>query len=170
MKTSRPARLVPAMLCAAVILALLLPHPATTAPEQAKPMGPVEKIRTSMNPRPEGWQAPDHAAAMERAKTPREFVAKVKREDPKLRQIRFKNLGFGVADIKYSLMILDSPQVNTFENLYGPARFMHSKHAASLNGDCALCHHASPEGADAGVDRLSETVACRSCHQEAFNP
>jgi hypothetical protein len=26
----------------------------------------------------------------------------------------------GVGDIKYSYMILDSPLVNTFENLYGP--------------------------------------------------
>lgn len=172
MKTSRRARLTLAMLCAAVIIiaAVILPGSAVTAPEQAKPMGPVEKIRTPRNPKPEGWQAPDHAAALERAKAPREFVAKVKSEDPKLRQIRFKNLGLGVGDIKYSHMILDSPLVNTFENLYGPARFMHSKHAASLGGDCALCHHASPEGSDAGIDRLSETVACRTCHQESFNP
>ena len=172
MKTSRRTRLAPGMLGAAIILALavFLPGPATTAPETAKPLGPVEKIRTPANPRPEGWEAPDHAAALERAKAPREFVAKVRLEDPKLRQLRFKNLELGVGDIKYSYMILDSPLVNTFENLYGPARFMHSKHAASLNGDCALCHHASPEGADAGADRLSETVACRSCHQESFNP
>jgi octaheme c-type cytochrome (tetrathionate reductase family) len=170
MKTTARIRLVPAVLGAAVILALsvFLPGPATTAPE-TKPLGPVEKIRTPANPKPEGWQAPDHSAALDRARTPRDFVAKVRLEDPKLRQIRFKDLGLGVGDIKFSYMILDSPLVNTFENLYGPARFMHSKHAASLNGDCALCHHASPEGADAGTDRLSETVACRSCHQEAFN-
>ena len=38
---------------------------------------------------------------------------------------------------------------------------MHSKHAASLNGDCAACHHLRPRDAAAG-----ETVACRACHQD----
>lgn len=109
-------------------------------------------------------------AALARAKEPRQFVDKTRQEDPKLRQIRFKELDLGFKDIKHSYFILDSPLVNTFENLYGPVRFMHSKHAAQLEGNCALCHHMSPEGADAAANRLSETIACRACHQEAFLP
>jgi hypothetical protein len=97
-------------------------------------------------------------------------VKDVRVEDPKLRQIRFKELELGVKDIPAAFLLLDSPMVNTYENLYGPVKFMHSKHAASLDGNCALCHHASPAGADAAKDRLSETVACRACHQESFDP
>ena len=135
---------------------------------------PVEKVRDPRNPAPAGWQAKDCVEAQKRAKEPREFVAEVSQEDSKLRQLRFKELGLGVQDIKYSCMLLDSPLVNTFEDLYGRVRFMHTKHAASLDGNCALCHHVSPKGANAGGpnegDRLSETVACRTCHQEAFDP
>lgn len=144
---------------------------AAQAPAEDKP---VEKVRDARHPMPAEWGAPDHAEALERAKEPRTFVAEVSTEDPKRRQLRFKELGLGVQDIKYPYMLLDSPLVNTFEDLYGPVRFMHSKHAARLDGNCALCHHVSPKGADAGGQgkdaRLSETVACRACHQEAFDP
>jgi len=145
-------------------------NPADAATEATAAVKVVEKDRRDRHPRPEDWIAPDHAEAQRRATQPREFIAEVRTEDPKLRQLRFKNLGLGVEDIKYPYAVLESPMVNTYEDMYGPVRFMHSKHAASVQGDCALCHHVSPEGADAGTDRLSETVACRSCHQESFNP
>lgn len=40
---------------------------------------------------------------------------------------------------------------------------MHSKHAATLQDDCAACHHYRP--ADKSK---SETMPCRSCHKEPF--
>ncbi|SKA91803.1 octaheme c-type cytochrome, tetrathionate reductase family [Paucidesulfovibrio gracilis DSM 16080] len=140
------------------------------APDPTPDAAPTEKQRAPRHPAPEGWQAPDQAKAMQRAAEPREFVANVRTEDPKLRQLRFKDLELGVKDIKFPYILLHSPLVNTFEDMYGPVRFMHSKHAASLDGNCALCHHVSPEGADASQDRLSETVACRACHRESFDP
>lgn len=169
MKTSRRTWFLLALTGMALFwTASLLLHESelTTTPN---PPATIEKVRTPQNPKPTEWVAPDHAAALKHAKTPRDYIAKVRLEDPEIRQLRFKTLSLGVSDITHSFMILDSPHVNTFENLYGPARFMHAKHAASLNGNCALCHHVSPENADARQDRLSETVACRACHQEAFN-
>lgn len=165
-------------LALASALALIALAPWTATPGRADEAAPtektVEKSRADRNPRPDDWTPVDHAEAQERAQKPREFVAEVSLEDDKLRQQRFVQLGLGVKDIKYTYMVLDSPLVNTFEDLYGPVRFMHSKHATTLKGNCALCHHASPKGANAAGpnegDRLSETVACRSCHQEPFNP
>ncbi len=130
----------------------------------------VEKNKTPRSPKPQDWVPEDYVQAAQQAKEPRELVQEVRLEDAKLRQIRFKELELGVKDIRFPFFLLDSPLVNTYDNLYGPVKFMHSKHAASLDGNCALCHHASPEGTDAARDRLSETVACRACHQESFNP
>ncbi|THB63919.1 MAG: tetrathionate reductase family octaheme c-type cytochrome [Desulfovibrio sp.] len=129
---------------------------------------PVELSRDPLHPAPEDWVAPDQAEALQRAREPRDFVAEVRHEDPRLRQVRFHQLGINISDITHAYMVLDSPMVNTYQDLYGPVRFMHTKHATRLEGNCALCHHVSPEGADASVDRLSETVACRACHQESF--
>ncbi|MGE4504484.1 MAG: tetrathionate reductase family octaheme c-type cytochrome [Desulfovibrionaceae bacterium] len=164
-------RLGSGLLAALALLALafggaLLAAPAP-APEAQKP---VEKSRADRTPMPEGWKAPDLAEALDQARLPIAPVKGVRLEDPQLRQLRFKELGLGIEDIHYSLKVLESPLVNTYEDLYGPVRFMHAKHAASLDGNCALCHHVSPEGADAATDRLSETVACRACHRESFDP
>ena len=144
------------------------------APADKPAQAPVEKSRADRYPIPDDWRPEDHILAQTRARQPRQFVAEVSKEDSSLRQVRFKSLGLGVKDIKYNHMLLDSPLVNTFGDLYGPVRFMHTKHASRLQGNCALCHHASPKGANAAGpnegDRLSETLACRSCHQEAFDP
>lgn len=132
--------------------------------------GPVVKKRDAQNPMPAGWQPPDQVEAEKRASQPRPFVVDVIKEDPKLRQLRFKELGLGVKDIKHRYALLGNSFPGNYTDQYRPVRFMHSKHAASVDSNCALCHHASPKGADAVKDRLSETVACRACHQEAFDP
>ena len=164
------AALIAAVSLICMMLAPPLFGPAGAAVEEKSTGEAPAKSRENKYPAPENWSPEDHAAAMKRAEEPKEFTAEVQTEDPKLRQLRFKELGLNVKDIKYPYAVLDSPLVNTYEDLYGPVRFMHSKHAAGLNGDCALCHHVSPEGTDAAKARLSETVACRSCHQESFNP
>jgi len=126
---------------------------------------PVEKIRANKHPKPEWWVAPDQAAAVELSHQTPVFVEDVQMEDLLLRQQRLRRIGLGIKDIEHSYLWLESPFVNTFENTYGPARFMHSRHAAALGGDCAACHHYRPADTNA-----SETVACKACHQEAFKP
>lgn len=151
----------------ALVLSLLtflaLGLPAMGAVEASKE--PVEKVRTNRYPTPEGWEAPDQAKALQRARQEIPLVKDVKLEDPALRQQRLRTLGVGIKDITNSYFWLESPFVNTFGDKYDPVRFMHTKHAAALEGNCVLCHHHRPEDPD-----MPETVACRSCHQEAFNP
>ncbi len=147
-----------------------LPESLQAANQDAPAPKAPEKKREPRAPKPADWMPEDYVKAATRAKEPRALVKDVRVEDPKLRQIRFKELELSVKDIPSPFLLLESPMVNTYENLYGPVKFMHSKHAASLDGNCALCHHASPQGADAAKERLSETVACRACHQESFDP
>jgi len=146
----------------AAALVAIHPWPATAAKADA---GPVEKVRTNKNPKPDGWVAPDQTAAVELSRRAPAFVEDVMIEDPVLRQQRLRRIGLGTKDIEHSYLWLESPFVNTYEDTYGPVRFMHSRHAAALGGDCAACHHYRPADATA-----SETVACKACHQDAFNP
>jgi hypothetical protein len=78
------------------------------------------------------------------------------------RQMRLRETGLGIKDITHSYFLLDSPIIKKTEDLYGPVRFKHSKHAAQLK-DCALCHHHRPLDAKA-----KETTRCSACHQESF--
>lgn len=103
--------------------------------------------------------------AKERAAIRYPFVKEVKEEDPTLRKMRLKRLGLGTEDIKHEYSYLSSSLVNTYKDMFAPVRFMHSKHAASLNGNCAACHHYRPKDLD-----KPEIVACRSCHKDPFNP
>ncbi len=126
---------------------------------------PVEKVLANKCPKPDGWIAPDQVAAVKHSRQSLPFVEDVLMEDFPLRQQRLRQLGLGTKDIEHSYLWLESPFVNTFEDTYGPVRFMHSQHAAALGGDCVACHHYRP--ADL---RAPETVACKACHQEAFDP
>ena len=145
-----------------VILSIAAPVWAATTP--AGDVNPVEKVRKDRTSKPDGWVAKDQAASIKLARKVYPYVEDVLIEDLPLRQRRLRAEGIGSKDIKNSYILLDSPYVNTYEDKYGPVRFMHAKHSASLNSDCSLCHHYRPADAKA-----SETVACRSCHQEAFN-
>ncbi|MDK2956960.1 MAG: hypothetical protein PWQ57_2456 [Desulfovibrionales bacterium] len=145
-------------------LFLLLPEEARVSAAAAKESNPAEKVRTNRFAAPPGWSAVDQDKAVERAKTPAAPVKEVHQEDALLRQQRLRKLGLTTADMPASYMLLSSPLVNTYEDKYGPVRFMHAKHAASLDNNCALCHHYQPAGENA-----PETVACRACHREAFN-
>ncbi len=149
------------LMLAALAVALGATAPAWTATAPAKP---VEKSRKDMTPKPEGWMPSDQVKAEKLARKQYPYVKDVLMEDLPLRQQRLRNLGIGFKEIKHSYILLDSPYVDTYERKYEPVRFMHSKHAASLGGDCAACHHYRPADSKA-----SETVACRSCHQEAFS-
>lgn len=133
--------------------------PAATGP--AATDQPPAKSRKDAVPKPEGWTAEDQAKAEELAHKAYPFVKDVLREDLPLRQQRLRSLGIGLKDVKHGYILLDSPYVDTYERKYTPVRFMHAKHAASLGGDCAACHHYRPEDPNA-----QETVACRACHQD----
>ncbi|WP_286181717.1 tetrathionate reductase family octaheme c-type cytochrome [Desulfovibrio sp. Huiquan2017] len=121
----------------------------------------VEKSRKDRVPMPAGWSPEDQVKAEEEAKKAYPFVKDVLMEDLPLRQQRLREMGLGLKDVKHSYMLLDSPYVDTYERKYGPVRFMHAKHAAALDGDCAACHHFRP--AD---EKSPEAVACRACHQD----
>ncbi len=160
------AALAPALALAIVLaIALILAIPGMSADTAPKKDEPVEKVRTNRYPVPEDWKAPDQEKAIKRAQQEIPFVKDVKLEDKALRQQRLRALGIGIKDIPASYFWLDSPLVNTYEDKYKPVRFMHTKHAAALEGNCVLCHHYRPADVN-----MPETVACRACHQEAFNP
>lgn len=110
------------------------------------------------------WKAPDQEEAKKRALETVPFVDTILDECLLCRSQKLRDKGFGVKDITHSYFLLDSPIIKSQEDYFGPVRFMHSKHAATLN-DCAVCHHARPTGAEA-----SETTRCSACHQESFNP
>lgn len=110
------------------------------------------------------WKAPDQEEAKKRALETVPFVDTILDECLLCRSQKLRDKGFGVKDITHSYFLLDSPIIKSQEDYFGPVRFMHSKHAATLN-DCAVCHHARPTGPEA-----SETTRCSACHQEAFNP
>jgi len=162
MKSHYIYRLATAVAVFALAVVVIHTLPATVSKANAMP---VDKVRTNKHPKPEGWVAPEQAAAVEFSRRTPAFVEDVLMEDLLLRQQRLRRIGLGTADIEHSYLWLESPFVNTFGDTYGPVRFMHSRHAAALGGDCAACHHYRPADANA-----SETVACRACHQEAFNP
>ncbi|MCG6963672.1 MAG: tetrathionate reductase family octaheme c-type cytochrome [Acidobacteria bacterium] len=103
--------------------------------------------------------------ALEAGTEQKKEVLEPRHEDAALRQQRLRRLGLSTADIEHGCVVLASPLANTFEDLYGPVRFMHAKHAASLMGNCALCHHARPSDPE-----RKETVACRTCHVAAADP
>lgn len=102
--------------------------------------------------------------AQKRAARSLPFIQKVKREDPVLRKIRLHEQGLGSEDIEHDYFLLSSPLVHADGDMYEPVRFMHSKHAASLNDNCAACHHYRPADPE-----KPETVACRACHKESVN-
>jgi hypothetical protein len=148
---------------ASAIVVLGMAAPVWAAATPGADAKPIEKVRKDMTPMPKGWVASDQVAAIELARKKYPYVSDVFIEDLALRQQRLRSLGIGIKDIKNSYIYLDSPYVNTYENKYQPVRFMHAKHAASMNGDCTACHHYRP--AD---KKAEEVVACRSCHQDQF--
>lgn len=110
------------------------------------------------------WVAPDQEAAKKRAQETVPFVEAVMDECNLCRQMRLREMGLGIKDSQTPYYLLDSPVIKKSEDLYGPVRFLHNKHAAQLK-DCALCHHRRPLEPAA-----KETVRCSACHQEAFRP
>jgi len=123
---------------------------------------PAAAVVTETQPSPQ-WLAPDQEAAKLRARQVVPFAADVVEECLLCRQQKLRNMGLSTADIEHKYALLDSPIIKQREDHYGPVRFMHSKHAASVR-DCALCHHKRPTDPDA-----LETTRCSACHQDSFN-
>lgn len=131
------------------------PPEAVAAAEGAAPAAPGNGLK---------WTAPDQEAAKERSQELVPFVEAVMDECDLCRQMRLRETGLGIKDITHSYFLLDSPIIKKTEDLYGPVRFKHSRHAAQLK-DCALCHHRRPLDPAA-----KETTRCSACHQDAFHP
>ncbi len=110
----------------------------------------------------DNWIAEDQAKASKRAAEVVPFVDKVVDECRLFRQQKLRKMKLSVNDIDNSYFLLDSPIINKEDDQYGPVRFMHSKHAASV-GDCSACHHYRPADENA-----LETTRCSACHQESF--
>jgi octaheme c-type cytochrome (tetrathionate reductase family) len=154
-----------AAVAALLVVFFLLPLAGAVSPPGAEGEKPVEKSRKNRFPKPEGWVAEDQAKALTKALEQKKLVKDVEAEDPAKRRQRLHEEGFSIKDMTAQYLVLNSPDVNTYDGKYGPVRFMHGKHASALNNNCASCHHYRPK------DRaLPELMACRSCHQEAFNP
>ena len=123
------------------------------------------KVRADRNPKPEGWVAPDQEKARQRSMQEVAFIKDVLDEPLSVRKQRLCEMGMGVDDVEYDYLLLKSPYVNTYDDMYQPVRFMHTQHAVNYVDNCAECHHYRPADESA-----SEMVSCAACHQEAFKP
>jgi octaheme c-type cytochrome (tetrathionate reductase family) len=139
---------------------------AADAPKKAAPKPPPPPAKVFEDGTP--WVAVDQEAALERAHQKAPLVTEVLDETPSQRRQRLGDKAPGIKDMKYRYLMLDSPIIkndpNAVEDLYGPVRFMHMKHAAVID-DCTKCHHLRPADKEA-----SETTKCSACHQQAFMP
>jgi octaheme c-type cytochrome (tetrathionate reductase family) len=163
-RTTIAAGLALAALVAAAVLMLLPEEARLSAAPAKKQQAPAGKVRKNRFTAPEGWTPKDQVKAQKRANTPVEPVKKVHEENELLRQQRLRRKGLSTKDMPASYLLLASDLVNTYEDKYGPVRFMHAKHAARLEDNCALCHHYKPAGKNA-----PEIVPCRACHRESFD-
>jgi len=162
MKKRKYLMIVPAVIVYLVGFSLVTPgiSPASTAPTATPPAENGDELSQDAST----WVAPDQEAAKKRAAEIVPFVSKVLDECLLCRQQKLRDQGFSVKDITHSYFRLESPTLKKEEDLYGPVRFMHSKHAAQIK-DCALCHHSRPADPEA-----KETLRCSACHQESFRP
>jgi len=120
-------------------------------------------IKTNNQNNKAGWIALDQQAAIERSQEIVPLIVDVKEEITSDRRNRLLNV-LSRQDSDHRYFLLDSPIIKKTNNRYEPVRFMHNKHM-SVSDDCVTCHHYRPEG-----KHVSETVRCRACHQDAFNP
>lgn len=111
----------------------------------------------------EAWKAPDQEEALKRAHERVPFVEKYVGECMILRQMRLREEGISLKDVKNTYFLLDSPIIKGREDHYSPVRFAHGQHAASTK-DCTVCHHYRPKD-----NSMLETTRCSSCHQDSFN-
>jgi octaheme c-type cytochrome (tetrathionate reductase family) len=93
------------------------------------------------------------------------YIEKVKDEVPVERNLRLKQMNFGVDDITEPTFYLKSSTHST--DVFKPVRFMMREHALRENSDCAYCHHKTPDrpATDEKDARLMETTECEACHQ-----
>ena len=148
-------RLLAMMLAALVAVWWCAPTPSLASPDHVEPV-----------PTREGFNPPDLMAAKARAAKVPTLVKDVLIESPYKRRQAVLKAGLGVKDVERTYYLLDSPLLKEdCKDLYAPVHFMHGKHVALLKEDCSACHHLRPKDHEA-----SDTVACDSCHQRAFDP
>ena len=137
------------------------PQPEAKKPPPLPP--PPEKVFEDGTP----WTPVDQAEAVERAHRIPEAAVKILEETLYERRTRLRDDAPGLKDMAYRYLVLDSPllknEADPFNDLYGPVRFMHMKHATVVR-DCAECHHMRPADPEA-----KETVSCAACHRDAFD-
>ncbi len=110
------------------------------------------------------WVAPPvQEEAKRRATEVVPLVKNVLIESPEERRARLGDI-LKLEDMTAKYFLLESSLINKEEDLYGPVRFMHRKHAGMIR-DCTECHHHRP--AD---PKAEEALRCSSCHQTPFNP
>lgn len=146
-----------------VIGYIVLPGWGADAPKKEPPPLPKPPAKVFEDGTP--WHAVDQEEALRRALEVPTFIAEVVPETLFQRRERLGQNAPAVQDMLYRYKVLDSPLIkgkgDAVEDLYGPVRFMHMKHA-TVAEDCLVCHHhraADPAG--------SETARCAACHQEA---
>lgn len=144
-------------------LTLVLTGPAVMSAEKtaggALPTPPAA-VDEEGNP----WKAILQEEAIQRAHQVPPPVKEVLKETPVQRKIRLKAKPVNLNDQKFSYLVLESPLISEEEDLFGPVRFMHKKHAAIL-GDCTGCHHYRP------ADPTAQEIArCSACHRKSFEP
>jgi len=124
---------------------------------------PPEKVFEDGSP----WLPVDQEKALQFAHQIPELVIEVSEESIDSRRHRLGKKAGDIAEMKHRYLVLDSPLLKKgkapYEDLYGPVRFMHMKHATVVK-DCLVCHHHRPAEADA-----PEAVRCSACHQKSFS-
>ena len=110
------------------------------------------------------WSAPDQEAAIAWAEQTVPFATDILDEDWLSRQQRLRDQGIGINVIDKTYFLLNSPIIKKQADNNGPVRFMHARHAATVE-DCSICHHYRPRDPAA-----KETTRCSACHQEPNHP
>ncbi len=157
--------LVLAAACCLLVVLGATPDVAASSKKTKNPPKPPARVFPDGTP----WVPVDQVAALKRAHEPvPPLVMDVLIESPMERQLRLNGKAPSLKDAPYRYMVLDSPILkhkdDPFDDLYGPVRFMHLKHAAEVH-DCLVCHHYRPK-----AEHASETTRCSACHQQPFNP
>ncbi len=148
-----------AILMAVLVFSTLAVGFSTNGNSSADATKPAKPPKKSTHP----WEARQEAAKLRSA----EVVPLIKEllpETPSQRRARLGDKVPQIEDIEFSYFLLNNPILEKEEDLYGPVRFMHKKHAGMLN-DCFVCHH--HRSADL---QAPEITRCSACHQTSFNP
>ena len=129
-------------------------------------------------PKPEikknNWKAPLQEKARLKSLENIDLIINIHKENPSERKNRLFNKKFSKKNIE-PYFLLNSPIIKKSNDNYLPVRFMHRRHAGSVENcnhssheaqpkDCTTCHH--HRSADM---TKKEITRCSACHQDSFN-